>query len=330
MKQVIEYNIGLKTFFWVVVFLLGGFLAWKLLSVIIITITALMLAATLAPAVNWLNKRFSLTMSAVITLLALVLPFLVVLIALIPLFINQSFALAKSIVDIVHNYKYLPSFVAQIDFAQYTAQGGQYLLESTAQFTTFVVEVVVMLFMAFYILIDAPRLNQLFFQIIPKDKKIKAEKLLKELSAICGQYIRGNIIISVICAIAMYIGLSLLGVPSALPLAIFAGIFDLLPNIGATIGTIPAAILGFTVSPIIGLGTLALYVSYQFVENNILAPNIYNKTLHLIPFLNFIAVIIGTLLLGVAGAFLALPIAASLQTVINFLHDSREAGKKSV
>ncbi|NTU99240.1 AI-2E family transporter, partial [Candidatus Falkowbacteria bacterium] len=299
-------------------------------SVIIMAVTALMLAATLEPIVYWLHKKLSigLAAAAAIIMVVLVLPLVVVILALAPTFVNQSTALVKFILSMIEKYRYLAGFMSKIDFSQYTAQGGQYIIDTTAQFTTFMVELTVMLFMTFYILVDSKRLHDLFLMAIPSDVRAKSEKLLKEMAVICGQYIRGNIIISVICTATIYLCLSLLKVPSALPLAIFAGIMDLLPNIGATIGTIPAVILAFTVSPFVGFMTLACFMVYQTVENNILAPNIYNKTLHLIPFLNFVAVIIGTMLMGVAGAFLALPIAASLQAVIKFFYDNDKPIRK--
>jgi len=145
------------------------------------------------------------------------------------------------------------------------------------------------------------------------------EKISSDLALISGQYIRGNLLISVICASVVFIGLFLLGIPYALPLAILAGVLDLLPLIGSTIAAIPAIILGFTISPLIGFLTIVLYAGYQEIENDILAPVIYNKVLNLLPFLSFIAVIIGSVLFGVAGAFLALPIAAGIPTIIKSL-----------
>ena len=110
-----------------------------------------------------------------------------------------------------------------------------------------------------------------------------------------------------------------MGIPYALPLAIFAGILDLLPLIGSTIGAVPAVIIGFTISPLTGLLVLILFIAYQMFENNILAPLVYKKVLNLIPFLSFVVVIIGSILFGVAGAFLALPIAAGIPTILKYL-----------
>jgi len=135
---------------------------------------------------------------------------------------------------------------------------------------------------------------------------------------VTGKYIRGNILISVICGIIVYAGLVLLHVPFALPLALFAAIFDLLPLVGQTIGAIPAVIIGFGVSPITGVLVIILHLIYQQVENNIISPMIYNKALNLFPSVVFLSVLLGASLFGILGAFLSLPVAASIPAIIDY------------
>jgi Predicted permease len=192
-------------------------------------------------------------------------------------------------------------------------------MDSTKMIGTFFFELITFIFLIFYLLIDGEALHRIVALSIPTNNRERIEKISSDLALISGQYIRGNLLISVICASVVFIGLFFLGIPYALPLAILAGVLDLLPLIGSTIAAIPAIILGFTISPLIGFLTIVLYAGYQEIENDILAPAIYNKVLNLLPFLSFIAVIIGSLLFGVAGAFLALPIAAGIPTIIKSL-----------
>jgi predicted PurR-regulated permease PerM len=112
--------------------------------------------------------------------------------------------------------------------------------------------------------------------------------------------------------------LAILHVPFALPLAIFAGLMDLLPLVGSTLGTIPALIIGFTVSPLTGILILILHLVYQQLENVIISPAIYNKALDISPALSFLSVVIGAGLFGILGAFLALPVAASLPAMVRY------------
>jgi predicted PurR-regulated permease PerM len=175
-----------------------------------------------------------------------------------------------------------------------------------------------LVFSIYYLLIDSEKIYKLFVIFIPKSSRLQTSKMINELAVINGQYIRGNIFISLICGSIMFIGLSLLHVPGAAALAVFAGITDLLPLAGATIGAIPAAILAFTVSPLTGFLTIILFWVYQEIENDYIIPRVYHKALNIIPFFSFISVIAGALLFGIAGAFLALPIAASVPTIFNF------------
>jgi predicted PurR-regulated permease PerM len=119
----------------------------------------------------------------------------------------------------------------------------------------------------------------------------------------------------------VFISLSILGIPYALPLAIFSGIFDLLPLVGSTIGAIPALLIAFSISPMKGLSVIILFLLYQQVENAIISPAIYNKALNLYPAIVFLAVIIGASLFGILGAFLALPIAASIPAVVLYIEN---------
>jgi predicted PurR-regulated permease PerM len=126
------------------------------------------------------------------------------------------------------------------------------------------------------------------------------------------------LIISGITFLVIYIGLLVLRIPFALPLALFAGILDLLPLVGSTLGAIPALLVAFSLSPIQGFLVLVLHLAYQQVENAYISPAIYNKALNLFPALGFLAVLVGASLFGILGAFLALPVAASIPVIVNY------------
>lgn len=283
-----------------------------------------MVASALEPAVNWLNKKLSLTLSAAIVVIALILPLVYVVGAVIPDFISQFPEISNRITNTLAHLDFLPPFLRQLDFSQYFQNSSSYLLESTKIISNFFFEAVTFIFLVFYLLIDGKILYRLISVSMSSKKRKNVEKILAELGRISGQYIRGNLLISFICAATIFIGLFFLGIPYALPLAIFAGVLDLLPLIGSTIGAVPAVILGFTISPLTGLLTMALFGVYQAIENDILAPNIYNKVLNLLPFLSFVSVIIGSIMFGIAGAFLALPIAAGVPTVIKYFEEGEK------
>jgi predicted PurR-regulated permease PerM len=99
-------------------------------------------------------------------------------------------------------------------------------------------------------------------------------------------------------------------------LAVLAGVMDAVPIFGVPVATIPAVLAGLTVSVPTAVGVLALYVAYQQVENYLLVPRIYGRTLHVSPFSILVGVLVGGELLGVIGILLALPITAAIPIIV--------------
>lgn len=328
MSEKVEVSLSPQTIKTVLLIAIAILFIWQLSDLVVLLITAVMVAAALNPAVKWLNKKLSITLSAALVVIGLILPLIYVVGAVIPDFISQFPAISTRVSAALAGATFLPPAIRQIDFSQYFQNNSAYLLDSTKMIGNFLFEAITFIFLVFYLLIDGTALHRLISLSIPNRNRERVEKISAELGRISGQYIRGNLFISLICASVVFIGLSLLGIPYALPLAILAGVLDLLPLIGSTIAAIPSIILGFTISPMIGVLTICLFAGYQEIENDILAPAIYNKVLNLLPFLSFIAVIIGSALFGVAGAFLALPIAAGIPTVIKSLENSVDNMKK--
>ena len=324
MNKKIEVSISAETISRILLIAIGILLVWKLSDIFILLITAIMVASALNPAVAWLHKKLSLTLSATLVVVGLILPLVYVVGAVIPDFVSQFPEISVKVTTTLNSANFLPSFLRNLDFTQYFQNGSSYLLESTKVITNFFFEAITFIFLVFYLLVDGKALHNIVALSISNKNRTRIEKIFEELGIISGRYIRGNLLISLICSLVTFAGLLLLRVPYALPLAIFAGVFDLLPLIGSTIGAVPAVILGFTVSPLTGLFVIILFLAYQAVENDVLAPNIYNKVLNLLPFLSFIAVIIGSIIFGVAGAFLALPIAAGIPTIMKYFEENKK------
>ena len=112
---------------------------------------------------------------------------------------------------------------------------------------------------------------------------------------------------------ANYIGLSLLGIPFALPLAILAGLLEIIPNIGPITASIPGIIIGLSISPVTGLAVGALALLIQQLENYVLVPKIMEKSVGVSPLIILLALAIGFRIAGVIGAILAVPATITIQ-----------------
>jgi predicted PurR-regulated permease PerM len=142
-------------------------------------------------------------------------------------------------------------------------------------------------------------------------------------------YISGNLLISVICGGLTYVVLLILGVPFAGLIALFVGIADLVPLVGATIGGAVAVLAGFLHSTSAGIVVLVFFVVYQQLENHLLQPLIFARTVKLNPLAVIVAILLGVELVGVLGALLAIPVAGMIQVILRDVWDHRRGRPKA-
>ena len=162
--------------------------------------------------------------------------------------------------------------------------------------------------MTFYLLLERKHLNNYLSTIWEGDKSVHISKTVNEIERRLGSWVRGELILMLAVGALTYIGLSILGVEIALPLAILAGILEIVPNIGPTISAVPAVLVALTIHPLTALATVALYFLVQLVENNLLVPKIMQKAVGVNPLVSIVGLMIGFRLAGPAGAVLAIPI----------------------
>jgi predicted PurR-regulated permease PerM len=141
-------------------------------------------------------------------------------------------------------------------------------------------------------------------------------------------YISGNLLISFICGLLTYVVLLILGVPFAGLIALFVGIADLMPLVGATIGGAVAVLAGFIHSIPAGITVLVFFVLYQQLENHLLQPLVFARTVKLNPLTVIIAILIGVELMGILGALLAIPVASMIQVIARDVWDHRRGRPK--
>ena len=181
--------------------------------------------------------------------------------------------------------------------------------------------------MGFFLLRDGPRLANRLYPIRGPDQEERLRRLGGDIYRSMSGYVAGNIGISVIAGLVAYITLTLLGVASAAPLAVIVGVFDLLPLVGATIAAIIVGIVTLFYSlPADTIIWAIVVIVYQQIENNVLSPIVYRRTVQVPGMLVLIAILIGATLSGVIGALLAIPVAAAVQIVVRDLWQQHHHG----
>jgi predicted PurR-regulated permease PerM len=143
------------------------------------------------------------------------------------------------------------------------------------------------------------------------------DRMVDRMAVAVGNYVAGAIAQATIAGIATFIVLSILGVPFAAPLAVVVFFFDLIPLVGATIAAIIVGIVTVFVNfPTATIVWVIWAIVYQQIENSVIQPQIQRRALDIHPFVVLVSVLFGSALFGVAGALLAIPVAASAQIAV--------------
>lgn len=177
------------------------------------------------------------------------------------------------------------------------------------------VQLVTVLTMTFFFLLDGERLVAFALRLSGRREaryRVIAEEIYRSVSG----YVAGNLVISVIAGVVTYVTMTLLGLPFAVPLAVLLAFLDLIPLVGASLGGLVVGIVTlFNDFPTSTIVWVVVFIVYQQFENNVLQPLVYRRTVNVPPLTVIVAILIGAQLLGVLGALIAIPVAATIQIV---------------
>jgi predicted PurR-regulated permease PerM len=180
---------------------------------------------------------------------------------------------------------------------------------------TAVLATVTIAFMTFFMLLEGPSWLERFFALLKPASRRRWRQVGRDIYRTVGGYVTGNLLISLIAGTLTALVLFATGVQYALALGLIVAILDLIPLAGATIAAIIVGAVAFLHSITAGIIVVAFFIVYQQVENHILQPVVYGRTVQLSPLAVLIAVLIGAELAGVLGALAAIPVAGSLQVI---------------
>jgi predicted PurR-regulated permease PerM len=179
-----------------------------------------------------------------------------------------------------------------------------------------VVASITIAFMTFFMLLEGPAWTERFFNLLPERSRPRWRAVGHDIYRTVGGYITGNLLISLIAGGLTTLVLLVLGVPYAVALGLIVAILDLIPLAGATIAGILIGVVAFLHSITAGIIVVVFFIVYQQIENHILQPVIYGRTVQLSPLAVLISILIGAELAGVLGALAAIPVAGSIQVLI--------------
>ncbi len=318
---------------------LSFWLLYRFNQAIFILFVAIVMGTVIRPLVFWLQRRGLTPKAGVILVYLLLLALLTGFVLLLfPLIAEQSATITAAVPGYSQSVRewiidhpnqllerlsaLLPATLLHIpDIGQQT---GQEMLDSAGQVlvyagtaTKVVFTAVVILLLAAYWTLDGPKTIRSLLLLAPKDQREGISELISAMETKVGAYIAGQGILMLVVGIMALIAYSLIGLPYVLVLAVVAGVMEAVPLIGPLLGAIPAVLVALSLGPDKLVWVIIATVVIQQLENSILVPRIMRKAVGVNPFVTLLALFALGSLLGVAGALMAIPIAAILQILVN-------------
>lgn len=319
--------------------LLGGlYLLWLMRHLVVWFVIALFLAAALNPSVNWLqHHHVKRSIAILLAYLGVLIAAAVLVILVLPLLITETEGLISFIESLVQHpgagIDYLVGLANAYGLGNLVNALGDQLSELTTRLaqlveslllsaggllvgvSDFVIAFITILVMVFFLLLESERFTNGAIQLFDEPYRPRVRRILDRSAGAISGYIRGNLTISLICGVGVYIVLLLLGMPYAAALALIVGVLDLIPYIGAPLGGALLVVVGLFIDPFDSLVLLVYFVIYKLVEDNVLTPVIYSRSVQLHPLAIFVAIIAGGSIYGLLGALLAIPMAEIIRII---------------
>jgi len=215
----------------------------------------------------------------------------------------------------------LPSALPSLNLVQQT---GPQVMASAGQALGYVIAAakvifttIVILVLAFYWTLDGPRTIQSFLLLVPQDQRESLSELISAMETKVGFYIAGQGLLCLVVGLMALLAYWLIGLPNALVLALIAGVLEAVPMIGPLLGAIPAALVALSIAPDKLVCVIFATVVIQQLENSLLVPRVMRKAVGVNPFVTLLALFAFSSLFGMAGALMAIPLAAIIQLVLN-------------
>ena len=313
-----KIEISHRTIVFVFVFIFALWFLYFIRDIILQLFVAVFIMTVLNPFVRTLTRlKIPRTLAVFVIYLFIIALFSLLIAGIIPPLVEQSTSFANSLPKYLSTLGISPYISEQITGQIISSIGslpGQIIKVGVSIFSN-VISVLAVLVFSLYLLLSREKLEDQLGFLFGDEKKKKIGRVIDRLEMRLGGWARGELALMILVGSANYIGLSLMGIPFALPLAILAGLLEIIPNIGPITAAIPGIIIGLSISPVTGLAVGALALLIQQLENYVLVPKIMEKSVGVSPLITLLALAIGFRIAGVVGALLAIPATITLQVL---------------
>lgn len=323
-------EISYKTIVFAFAVAIALWLIIQVLQILVLLFVALILVSTFHSPVDTLSKYHIPRAFSILIIYLLFLTVVGIFIGIIiPPLVDQIGNFGTRIPEVSRNldvflssYKIPTANVTDTFTKEFSGIGSNALRFTFGLFGS-LLSIITLLVLTFYMLLEWQKVVKLVSSVFSGRSEQRAIKIINDIQKGLGAWVRGELTLVLVVGLLSFVGLTILGIPYALPLAVIAGILEIVPVVGPIIASVPAIAAALLISPVFALATTALYFVIQQLENHLIVPTVMNRAVGLNPLATIIALMVGGRLLGIGGAILAVPIVVVLKIVVSDILENR-------
>ncbi len=347
--QTVTIEFSTKLIFFILLLLAFIYFGKQLLTVTLFVFFGFVIMSTIKPVVKWLKKRglskglsigiaYFLLILIILSFLFLVsVPFinqLAGLVNVLPAWVDESllfledFSIAGYSVETASISEYVTDFIKGFPTAANVKNVATFISDFFGIGAFFVTSLI---FSIYLVSEHDTFADILLIKIVSNEKRQRVRKLVMDVENKLGSWVLGQGVVSLCATIFSWIVLTILGVPFALPLAMFTGLMDLIPNLGSTLAGFAMSVVALiSVGPVSAVIVLAAYILYQPLENGVITPKVMGNAVGLKPIVVLLGVIVFLIFFGFIGGFMAVPLMVIGQILYEFYIDLQKLEAKGI
>ncbi|MBI2609809.1 AI-2E family transporter [Candidatus Giovannonibacteria bacterium] len=337
-KRTLEISNGTIIRFFLI--LIAFWALYQLSEVIAIILMSVVIASAIEPAARWLKNYRIPRVWGVLVIYLVSFAFLGVMFYLVvPPLLSESVDFLVNLPNYLKSANinstipfwpnlpldisgFLSNYVSDFEASLGKATGS--FLQAASGIFGGALSFVLIIVISFYLAVQERGIENFLRIVTPKDYEPYILDLWSRTRRKIGWWLQGQLLLSVLVGVLVFLGLSILGVKYALSLAILSALFEIIPIFGPVMAAIPAVAIAFVQKPVLALSVLILYVIVQQFENHLIYPLVVRKTIGIPPLLVIIGLLIGGTLGGFFGLLLSVPIATVLVEIITDIARKKE------
>lgn len=315
----VTVDISLKSYLIGVGVLLGLVFFQHIFSILILLFVSFLLTVAVKPLVNFLERKgIPRSLSAFLILFLLFSGLITLVVSLISPLISQTITFLQQLPPLIERLAPYNIDLSSLLTPQLTSAPENVVKFALGTFSS-LLAFFTLVVISYYMVQDHTNLKKNLISLFGEKNGEIYFQAIDEVEVRLGSWVRGELFLMVLVGTLNYLGFVLIGLPSAIPLAVIAGFLEIIPNVGPTVAAIPAIIVGFSISPTHGLMVLGLSILVQQLENNVFVPKVMQRAVGLHPVFTIVVLSIGFRLGGPLLAILALPLVLSVRVIYSHL-----------